>query len=251
MEFPERSEEKQRETESAGEISVVGESNNPTHDTVAGKQKVQDAHSAEKGLEEAPPAKTVKNSTNSSKNVSPNGNSEKKISVGRTINFLTSAVIFVALFRYFSSAEGAIDGLLLTLICWTAYTLSIPVNHGSVIPVPFCRLVTGKKMTYNSLYMFAAALLFNALLIRIRPVLYLDRIIPYIVYRMLKTPWPYWTIFAYNFFANFFNSWVRTSQKRSKNVWLYTLTKLSVLIATILLVTIALKEIIIIVNMKA
>lgn len=122
---------------------------------------------------------------------------------------------------------GIVNGLLLTLLCWSFLQLCTPVTKGGI----FCdalRELQGKSVfAFSEPLLWMTALLINIILLQSYPALYLETGISHLLLHILMHPWPFWTILASCAFSMMYNTYILRNRRYAK-------TAVSIAIGTLL-----------------
>lgn len=110
------------------------------------------------------------------------------------IKFLLLLAVLVSYFLYLSWEYGLATGGLVSALTWSFFVLCTPVaDAGFLVDFPV-RLITGIRMFVSELFVWAIAIGLNLFAVFFAPEVYDKTVLTSLFYKILTTPWPYWSI---------------------------------------------------------
>lgn len=110
--------------------------------------------------------------------------------------FLALVGVLVGYFAYMSWKFDAATGAWLALLSWSFFVLCTPVADGGFIVAFPVRLLFGTRMVVTQLVVWVVAIAVNVAVLHFAPEYYDDSPLTRLLFRILTTPWPYWSILA-------------------------------------------------------
>lgn len=110
--------------------------------------------------------------------------------------FLALVGVLVAYFAYTSWKFDAATGAWLALLNWSFFVLCTPVADGGFLIDFPVRLLFGTRMVITELIVWILAILINVVALLIAPEVYDNSVLTSLLYVIISTPWPYWSIIA-------------------------------------------------------
>ena len=112
------------------------------------------------------------------------------------IKFLLLLSVLVGYFGYLSWEYDFATGGIVSALTWSFFVLCTPVaDAGFLIDFPV-RLITGLRMFFTEMAVWALAIALNMICIAVMPDSYETTFLTSLFYKILTTPWPYWSIIA-------------------------------------------------------
>jgi hypothetical protein len=110
--------------------------------------------------------------------------------------FIALAFVLVAYFGFMSWKYDAATGALLALLGWSFFVLCTPVADGGFIVAFPVRLLFGTRMFTTQIAVWCLAIVVNIAAIQLVPASYEKTELTKLLFTILTTPWPYWSIIA-------------------------------------------------------
>ena len=110
--------------------------------------------------------------------------------------FLALIGVLVAYFGYMSWRYDAATGAWSALLSWSFFVLCTPVADGGFIVAFPIRLLFGTRMFVSQIGVWIVAIIANSLVLAFATDRYQDTALTRLLYTILTTPWPYWSILA-------------------------------------------------------
>lgn len=110
--------------------------------------------------------------------------------------FLALLSLLVAYFAYMSMKFDAATGAWLALLSWSFFVLCTPVADGGFIIAFPVRLLLGTRMVVTQIIVWLLAIVINVTALNITPTSYKDTELTKLLFTIMTTPWPYWSILA-------------------------------------------------------
>jgi hypothetical protein len=110
--------------------------------------------------------------------------------------FLALIGLLAAYFTYMSWKFDATTGAWLALLSWSFFVLCTPVADGGFIIAFPVRLLFGTRMLITQMIVWVVAIAINIAAINFAPANYEDTALTRLLFTILTTPWPYWSILA-------------------------------------------------------
>ena len=108
--------------------------------------------------------------------------------------FLLLLTLLVGYFLYLSWQYDLATGGIVSVLTWSFFVLCTPVaDAGFLIDFPV-RLITGLRMFVTELIVWGFAILVNVFAINFIPEAYGNSFLTSLFFKILTTPWPYWSI---------------------------------------------------------
>lgn len=112
------------------------------------------------------------------------------------IKFLLLLAVMLGYFGYLSWEYGFATGGIVAALTWSFFVLCTPVaDAGFLLDFPV-RLITGLRMFVTEMMVWGIALTINVTALSLSPESYQNSFLTSLLYQILTTPWPYWTIIA-------------------------------------------------------
>lgn len=108
--------------------------------------------------------------------------------------FLALAGLLLAYFGYMSWKFDAVTGAGLAVLSWSFFVLCTPVADGGFIVAFPVRLLFGTRMFTTQIVVWVLAAVINVYALMMAPDSYEDTALTRLLYTILTTPWPYWSI---------------------------------------------------------
>lgn len=110
------------------------------------------------------------------------------------IKFLLLLAVLVGYFLYLSQEYGLATGGLVAALTWSFFVLCTPVaDAGFLLDFPV-RLISGIKMFYCEMLVWGIAISLNIAALIFAPADYQKSFLTSLLYKILTTPWPDWSI---------------------------------------------------------
>jgi len=103
-------------------------------------------------------------------------------------------VVLVAYFGYLSWKFDAATGVWLDSLSWSFFVLCTPIADGGFIIAFPVRLLFGTRMIVTQLFVWVVAGAINAAALTFAPGSYGDTVLTGLLFKILTTPWPDWSI---------------------------------------------------------
>jgi|TARA_R110000868_G_scaffold166962_3_gene401272 hypothetical protein len=102
--------------------------------------------------------------------------------------------VVVVYFVYLSWKYDLATGGIVAGLTWSFFVLCTPVaDAGFLIDFPV-RVISGFRMVFSEMIVWALAILINVLTLTFSPLSYETSFLTSLLYQILTTPWPYWSI---------------------------------------------------------
>lgn len=121
--------------------------------------------------------------------------------------FVALAAILVGYFTFMSWKFDAATGALLSVLSWSFFVLCTPVADGGFVVALPVRLLLGARMVVTQAFVWFVALGINVVVISVAPSSYEKTALTRLLYTILTTPWPYWSILAIAAAGTGFSIW--------------------------------------------
>ena len=108
--------------------------------------------------------------------------------------FLILALLLVGYFGYMSWKFDASTGALLAVLSWSFFVLCTPVADGGFVVAFPIRLLFGTRMVITQIVVWIVALGINIVAVSVTPDSYSETAITALLYSILTTPWPNWSV---------------------------------------------------------
>lgn len=110
------------------------------------------------------------------------------------IKFLLLLSVLVSYFGYLSWQYDLATGGIVSALTWSFFVLCTPVaDAGFLIDFPV-RLITGLRMFVSEMIVWGIAITLNLFCVYMIPERYDATFLTSLFYKILTTPWPYWSI---------------------------------------------------------
>ena len=110
--------------------------------------------------------------------------------------FLALIGLLVTYFTYMSWKFDVATGAWLALLSWSFFVLCTPVADGGFIIAFPVRLLFGTRMLITQMIVWLLAVAINVTALNFAPASYEDSALTKLLFTILTTPWPYWSILA-------------------------------------------------------
>ena len=121
--------------------------------------------------------------------------------------FLALIGLLITYFTYMSWKFDAATGAWLALLSWSFFVLCTPVADGGFIIAFPVRLLFGTRMLFTQLIVWMLAIAINIAALNFAPAGYEDTALTRLLFTILTTPWPYWSILAISAVGTAFSIW--------------------------------------------
>jgi len=112
------------------------------------------------------------------------------------IKFLLLLGVLVGYFGYLSWEYDLVTGGIVSVLTWSFFVLCTPVaDAGFLIDFPV-RLITGLRMFTTEILVWGIAITINLAGLYSFPESYGTTFLTSLLYKIITTPWPYWSIIA-------------------------------------------------------
>src|SRR5680860_168705 len=119
------------------------------------------------------------------------------------VRFLLILAIFITYFVFISTKYGYQEGFVIAWLTWSFFVLCTPIaDAGMLIDFP-ARLVTGIRMVFSEMMVWAVAISFNVYVFNYDRSLYDQTQILTLFKHILLNPWPLWIIIIIAAFGTF------------------------------------------------
>ena len=110
------------------------------------------------------------------------------------VKFTIILTIFIIYFALCVYKYGAQNGVIVSILTWSFFVLCTPIaDAGFLLDFPI-RILTGIRMVYSEISVWAIAITINLFFILFNPSVYSKTILLKIFYLILTHPIPYWLI---------------------------------------------------------
>jgi hypothetical protein len=110
------------------------------------------------------------------------------------LRFVALAAIVVGYFLYMSWKFDAKTGAWLAALSWSFFVLCTPIADGGFVIAFPLRLLFGVRMVKTQIAVWGIAIIMNLVAINYASHYYTDSAITRLLYKILMTVWPYWSI---------------------------------------------------------
>jgi hypothetical protein len=121
--------------------------------------------------------------------------------------FVGLVAALLGYFVYMSFQFDAATGAWLALLSWSFFVLCTPIADGGFIVAFPLRLLFGIRMVWTQLVVWVAAAALNIVAIYLAAASYADTALTRLLFRILTTPWPYWSILLLSAAGTAFSIW--------------------------------------------
>ena len=112
------------------------------------------------------------------------------------IKFFLLLGVLIGYFGYLSREYDPMTGGIISALTWSFFVLCTPVaDAGFLLDFPV-RLITGIRMFIVETAVWAIAIVINLAALYFDPEAYQTTFLTSLFYKILTTPWPYWSIIA-------------------------------------------------------
>lgn len=139
-----------------------------------------------------------------SKKLTPKASQTHRESLWR---FLILALLLVGYFGYMSWKFDASTGALLALLSWSFFVLCTPVADGGFVVAFPIRLLFGTRMVITQIVVWFLALGINMVAVSVSPDSYSETAITGVLYSILTTPWPNWSVLLISLAGTMLSIW--------------------------------------------
>jgi hypothetical protein len=123
------------------------------------------------------------------------------------LRFLGLIAVLVGYFLYTSWKFDAATGARLAILSWSFFVLCTPIADGGFIIAFPVRLLFGTRMLTTQVIVWILAIALNVLALKIIPTSYQDTELTRLLFKILTTPWPYWSILAISVAGTVLSIW--------------------------------------------
>jgi len=110
------------------------------------------------------------------------------------IKFLLLLSVLIGYFIYLSWKHDLATGGIVAALSWSFFVLCTPVaDAGFLLDFPV-RLITGVRMFITEIAVWGIAIVLNIVCVIVTPDSYNTTFLTSLFYKILTTPWPYWSI---------------------------------------------------------
>lgn len=110
------------------------------------------------------------------------------------LKFFLLLSVLVTYFGYLSWKYDLATGGIISLLTWSFFVLCTPIaDAGFLIDFPV-RLITGLRMFISELCVWVIAITLNLIIVFHSPESYEKTFLTSLFFKILTTPWPYWSI---------------------------------------------------------
>lgn len=110
------------------------------------------------------------------------------------IKFLLLLAVLVIYFGYLSWKFDIATGGIVSALTWSFFVLCTPVaDAGFLLDFPV-RLILGWRMIITEIWVWVIAIGINLIVLTLMPEVYDKSLLTHLLYQILTTPWPYWSI---------------------------------------------------------
>lgn len=157
------------------------------------------------------------------------------------LKFSSVAVLIIIYFLFISRSYGIKDGILLSVMTWSFFVLSTPIaDAGILIDFPM-RMITGIKMVYSEMIVWAIAITLNTFVLFNNPSVYDKTGLLSLFKHIISNPFPYWLIIILSGIGTFLSVYIADSltdsrKRKKKHINLLEKYKMIIFIFLILLI---------------
>ncbi len=117
--------------------------------------------------------------------------------------FLLLALLMIGYFLYLSIKYDFTTGGIVSILTWSFFVLCTPIaDAGFLVDFPL-RLLFGIRMVISEVIIWGFAIIINILAINYFPEYYSNNELMKVFYKILSSPYPYWTIIALSCLGTF------------------------------------------------
>ena len=110
------------------------------------------------------------------------------------IKFLLLLAVLLGYFGYLSWEYGLATGGIVAALTWSFFVLCTPIaDAGFLLDFPV-RLITGLRMFVTEILVWVIAISVNIVALYFSPDTYQQTFLMSLFYKILTSPWPYWSI---------------------------------------------------------
>jgi len=172
----------------------------------------------------------------------------KKIRKQEIIKLSILLVLFTLFTLFLISSHGYKQGIQISFLVWSFYILCIPAKHGRfLIGLPY-KIITGKNLLHQELFIWLGAVLLNIFTFFVLPLTYFKQIFTHLLYRILSTPWPYWLIIFTSALSTLYPSLIAKQKVTIQTPKHFLIRKFLSLVAIVTLIYLTFKDFIILLN---
>jgi len=121
--------------------------------------------------------------------------------------FLILLLLLVGYFGYMSWKFDASTGALLALLSWSFFVLCTPIADGGFVVAFPVRLLFGVRMVTTQIVVWVLALGINIIAVSVVPKTYSQTALTDVLYSILTTPWPNWSVLAISLAGTLLSIW--------------------------------------------
>lgn len=158
------------------------------------------------------------------------------------IKFIAVLLLIIFYFLFAIKSHGIENGILISILTWSFFVLCTPIaDAGILVDFPI-RLITGIKMLYSEVAVWAIALSSSLFVFFLRPEIYEKTILLSLFEKILSTPFPYWIIIVISAIGTFLSIYLADyvfEPHKSNKEYSSFLTKHKIVIFAFLVVFIA------------
>jgi len=163
--------------------------------------------------------------------------------------FFFSFLIFTTL--NLVAAYGLLTGIHLSALCWTVYVMCLPFSGGGILFYPLTPLTGSVPAYMRELWAWMLSIILHIATFLSNRAVYEKTSITHFIYWGIIHPIPYWLLFSVCFLP-VMAAWLYHAYRIPRNaLWYYQVRMLLIVLALLLLVSIALRDIIILSNIHA
>lgn len=175
----------------------------------------------------------------------------KKIRKQEIINFSILLFLFILFTLFLISFHGYKQGIQIAFLAWSFYILCVPAKHGRfLIGLPY-KIITGKNLLHQELFIWIGALTLNIFTFFVLPLSYFKQTFTHLLYRIISTPWPYWLIIFTAALSTLYPSLIAKQKVTIQTPKHFFIRKFLSLIAIVTLIYLTFKDFVILLNMHA
>jgi hypothetical protein len=165
------------------------------------------------------------------------------------ITFFFSFLVFTGL--NLINAYGLLTGIHLTALCWTVYVMCLPFSGGGILLYPLTPLIGIIPAYLRELWAWILSITLHIGTCMSNPALYEKTSVTHFIYWGITHPIPYWFLFIACFMPVIAAWLYKVYAIPQSTLWYYHVRILIMFFALFLLISIALKDIIILSNIHA
>lgn len=175
----------------------------------------------------------------------------EKVTRFQLTRFFLYTFFIVSLIFIFWAKFGLLKPAVQTvLLAWSMFVLCVPYPHGRVIlGVPY-KMLTGKVAAYPEAVMWFLAVILNIISYISIPYVYLYTTFNHMLYRIITTPWPYWSLIFVCALGTFYKFLVGVTNFKSRKLKHYPIRVLLMILGFSIFFYFSYRELVILLNIR-